>query len=188
MLGLSVHPSEEDQAFDTYIQDLLVDPSTVTDKTFKTIRQMYPANDTSLGGPFNTGDSLFDRAEAWYGDNMYLAPRRLFFEAAASYQPLFGYYFQEFIPGNDPTMGGMSDILSDDVPIIYLAPVSHGSELRLLFGPVLNSVQLDFANRMLDFYINFINDLHPGGTNFLHLPSRILSDIYMPSLLASIHS
>ena len=44
-----------------------------------------------------------------------------------------------------------------------LALVFHASELRLLFGPVPHSsVELEFANRMLDFYINFINDLNPG--------------------------
>lgn len=40
--------------------------------------------------------------------------------------------------------------------------VSHGSELALLFGPV-PEVETDFANQMLDFYINFINDLNPGA-------------------------
>lgn len=145
VLGRSIPSSEEDEVFDKYIRDLLIDPSTVTQKTLDTIKKLWPANDTSLGGPFNTGDSLFDRAEAWYGDNMYLAPRRLFFEAAASHQPLFGYYFKEFISGNDPVLG-----------------VSHASELRLLYGPVQDTSQLEFANQMLDFYINFVNDLKPG--------------------------
>lgn len=41
--------------------------------------------------------------------------------------------------------------------------VSHASELKLLYGPVLDANQLEFANQMLDFYINFVNDLNPGG-------------------------
>ncbi|KIP11686.1 hypothetical protein PHLGIDRAFT_99101 [Phlebiopsis gigantea 11061_1 CR5-6] len=145
VLGVSVPPSEESDAFDTFIQNLLVDPSTVTNSTFDTLNKLYPANDSSLGGPFNTGDSLYDRAEAWYTDNMFLSPRRLFFEAAAPHQPLFAYFFAEFIPGNNPILG-----------------VFHESELALLYGPV-PEVETDFANQMLDFYINFINDLDPGA-------------------------
>ncbi|KAF7799228.1 hypothetical protein EIP86_010460 [Pleurotus ostreatoroseus] len=141
-----VPPAEEDAAFTTYIQELLVDPSTVLHSTFTTIHKLYPANDSSLGGAFNTGDSLFDRAEAWYTDNMYLAPRRFLFEKAAPLQPLFTYFFMEFIPGNDPSEG-----------------VFHASELALLFGPVPTPVEDDFANQFTDFYINFINDLNPGG-------------------------
>lgn len=106
VLGLSVPPSEESEVFDTFIQNLLVDPSTVTNGTFDTINKLYPANDSSLGGAYNTGDSLFDRSEAWYTDNMFLAPRRLFFSAAAAHQPLFSYFFTEFIPGENVTFGG----------------------------------------------------------------------------------
>ena len=68
--------------------------------------KLYPANDSSLGGRFNTGQSLFDRAEAWYTDIMFLAPRRLFFNKAAATQTLFAYFFNEFIPGSDPVLGG----------------------------------------------------------------------------------
>ena len=104
--NLNTPPDEEDAAFTTFIKDLLIDPSTVTQSTFNTIHTLYPANDTSLGGPFHTGDDLFDRAEAWYTDNMYLAARRLLFGKAAPLQPLFAYFFKEFIPGNDPSLGG----------------------------------------------------------------------------------
>lgn len=114
VLGLSVPPSEETAAFDTFIRDLLIDPSTVTDSTFDTFNEFYPANDSSLGGPFNTGDSLFDRSEAWYTDNMFLAARRLFFEAAAPHQPLFSYFFTEFIPGANKTLGGTCPFLIGD--------------------------------------------------------------------------
>ncbi|KAI0785316.1 alpha/beta-hydrolase [Irpex lacteus] len=144
--NLDTPPGQENAALDTFIRNLLIDPSTVTNSTFDTINKLYPANDTSLGGPFHTGDDLFDRAEAWYTDNMYLSARRLLFNKAASLQPLYAYFFMEFIPGNDPTLG-----------------VFHGSELSLIFGPVPTPVENDFANQLTDFYINFINDLNPGA-------------------------
>jgi len=59
---------------------------------------------------------------------------------------MFAYYFREFIPGSDPSLG-----------------VFHASELELLFGPVPTAVEDVFANQMLDFYINFINNLTPGA-------------------------
>ncbi|KAI0783330.1 alpha/beta-hydrolase [Abortiporus biennis] len=145
--GLSLSGPLENDAFVSFIRGLHIDPSTISNSTLATIEMLYPANDTSLGGPFNTGDSLFDRAEAWYTDNMYLTTRRLFFDKASQEGvKLFAYFFQEFIPGNDPTLG-----------------VFHGSELELLFGPVPNSVEDDFANTLTDFYVNFVNDLNPGG-------------------------
>ncbi|EKM61504.1 uncharacterized protein PHACADRAFT_190673 [Phanerochaete carnosa HHB-10118-sp] len=146
LLGLSIPPSEEDAAFDTFVRNLLIDPSKVTNSTFDVLHTLYPANDSSLGGAFNTGDSLFDRGEAWYSDNMYLSARRLLFEKAAPFQPLFAYFFTEFIPGNNRTLG-----------------VFHSSELALLFGPVPDAIEDDFANQMTDFYINFVNDLSPGA-------------------------
>ncbi|TBU54914.1 alpha/beta-hydrolase [Dichomitus squalens] len=143
--NLNVTASEEDARFDTFIKQLLIDPPTVTQDVFDTINNLYPANDSNLGGRFNTGDSLFDRAEAWHTDNMYLSSRRLLFNRAAPLQPLFAYFFTEFIPGNDPSLG-----------------VFHGSELELLFG-LFPSVEQEFANQMADFYTNFINDLDPGA-------------------------
>ena len=99
----------EDQAFNNFIGNLILDNRTLTADVLDKIDELYPANDPANGAPFNTGDSLFDRAEAWYTVNMYLAPRRLFFDKAAgmSSQPFFAYFFDEFIPGNDPTLGGM---------------------------------------------------------------------------------
>ena len=47
--------------------------------------------------------------------------------------------------------------------LMSIFPVFHGSELSLIFGPVPTSVENDFANKLTDFYINFINDLNPGG-------------------------
>lgn len=41
--------------------------------------------------------------------------------------------------------------------------VYHGSELSLIFGPVPTPIEDDFANQLTDFYINFVNDLKPGG-------------------------
>lgn len=104
--GLNVPAAQENATFDTFIKNLLIDPTTVTQDTLNTINSLYPPNDPALGAPFNTGDSLFDRAEAWYTDNMYLAARRLLFNKAAPLQPLFAYAFREFIPGNDPSLGG----------------------------------------------------------------------------------
>lgn len=104
--NLSTPPALENAAFDNYIRNLLIEPSTVTNSTFETIHNLYPANDSSLGGAFNTGDSLYDRAEAWYTDNMFLSARRLLFEKAAPLQPSFAYFFTEFIPGDDPANGG----------------------------------------------------------------------------------
>ena len=101
------HPGlTEDQAFDQFIGNLILDNRTLTTDVLDKFHELYPANDSSLGGPFNTGDSLFDRAAAWYTDNMYLSARRLLFESAAPHQPLFAYFFTEFIPGNNPTLGG----------------------------------------------------------------------------------
>ena len=43
--------------------------------------------------------------------------------------------------------------------------VAHASELPLLFGTVSPAAnETDFGNTWLDLYINFINDLNPGGT------------------------
>ncbi|KDQ59070.1 hypothetical protein JAAARDRAFT_192622 [Jaapia argillacea MUCL 33604] len=145
LLGRNLSGAAETTAFNTYIGNLILDNRTLTPDVLGEIDVLYPANDSTAGGPWHTGDSLFDRAEWWYTDNMFLSPRRRFFESAAAYQPLYGYFFREFIPGNNVTLG-----------------VYHASELPLLFGPVPNPIEDDFANIMLDFYINFINDLTPG--------------------------
>ncbi|THH30642.1 hypothetical protein EUX98_g3561 [Antrodiella citrinella] len=144
--GLNTPPELEDSVFDKFILALLVDSAPVTTDVLNEIHTLYPANSTTLGGAFNTGDSLFDRAEAWYTDNMYLGPRRMFFDKAASTNKLFAYFFTEFIPGN-PVADG----------------VFHGSELELLFGPVPNAIEDSFANQLTDFYVNFVNDLDPGA-------------------------
>ncbi|KAK0480364.1 alpha/beta-hydrolase [Armillaria novae-zelandiae] len=146
LLGLDVPASEEDATFDNFVNHLVIDNSSLTPDLFTEFHKLWPANDSSLGAPFNTGDSLFDRAEAWYTDEMFLSPRRLFFEHASALQPMYAYHFREFIPGNNPELG-----------------VAHASELPLLFGPVPTDVEDEFANQMLDFYINFINDLNPGS-------------------------
>jgi hypothetical protein len=48
--------------------------------------------------------------------------------------------------------------------------VAHASELPLIFGPVpaVASIEEDFANQLRDFWLNFVNDLNPGGA-FLSL-------------------
>ena len=42
----------------------------------------------------------------------------------------------------------------------------HGSELILLFGQ-FPAVEQAFAEQMADFYVNFVNDLNPGGMSCL---------------------
>lgn len=94
-------------AFERFVKASQIDESKVTQDTLDEIAKAYPANTEQL--PFSTGDSLFDRAAAWYGDNMYLAPRRRFMEAVAKYkpeQPVFVYFFTEFVPGDSPKLGG----------------------------------------------------------------------------------
>jgi len=136
---------EENARFDQFIGALILDNTTLTQDVLNEIHTLYPANDPTLGGAFNTGDSLFDRVEAWYTDNMYLSPRRLFFNKAASSQKLFAYFFTEFFPGNDPKRG-----------------VFHGSELGLMFGGAPAS-EAPLAMAFTDSYINFVNDLNPGA-------------------------
>jgi len=145
-LGLS--GAAEAAAFNNFIGHLVIDNSTITSDVVDEFETLFPANDSLLGAPFNTGDSLFDRAAAWYTDIMFLGPRRLFFQHAASLQPMFGYYFREFIPGDDVSLG-----------------VAHASELKLLFGPIpaVAAVETAFATQLRDFFINFVNDLNPGG-------------------------
>lgn len=101
------HPMiNEDAIFDAYIRELLVDNRTLTQDVLDQFHALYPANNPAIGGRFNTGDSLFDRAATWYTDEMFLAPRRLFFQKAASTQPLYGYLFTELVPPNPPVLGG----------------------------------------------------------------------------------
>ncbi|TFK46105.1 alpha/beta-hydrolase [Heliocybe sulcata] len=145
LYGVNVSSSQETAALNTFIGQLVLDNRTLTPDVLGTIDALYPANDGSLGGVHHTGDSLFDRAEAYYTDDFFLSARRLLFENAAPVQPVFGYWFTEFIPGNNPVLG-----------------VYHGSELSLIFGPVPNPVETDFANIMTDHYITFINTLEPG--------------------------
>ncbi|KAF9480014.1 alpha/beta-hydrolase [Pholiota conissans] len=144
-LGLS--GAAEDAAFVNFIGHLVIDNSTLTDDVINTFLTEFPANDPANGAPFNTGDSLFDRGAAWYTEQMFLSPQRFFFQHASALQPIFGYYFKEFIPGNDITLG-----------------VAHSSELELLFGPVpeVAAVDTELSTQMRDFYINFVNDLNPG--------------------------
>ncbi|ETW81383.1 Carboxylesterase [Heterobasidion irregulare TC 32-1] len=168
LIGLNLTGEAEDNALQRFVLDTLVDDSPVTTDLLDAIVALYPANDSSLGAPFNTGDSLFDRGSAWYGDNMFLSSRRRFSEAAAPLQPAFAYFFSEFIPGNSPFLG-----------------VSHASELALLFGPVPDAVELDFANTYLDFYLNFINDLNPGSAwPQFTLPSKQIMQLKRDNITA----
>ncbi|XP_006458980.1 hypothetical protein AGABI2DRAFT_217832 [Agaricus bisporus var. bisporus H97] len=136
---------------DKFILGLVIDNTTITDDVLDEIHTLFPENDTSLGAPFNTGDSLFDRASAFYTDEMFLGPRRFFFEHGSDLQPMFAYHFREFIPGANITLG-----------------VPHASELPMLLKLVTRdnappAVENEFANQLKDFWINFANDLNPGS-------------------------
>ncbi|KAK7035865.1 carboxylic ester hydrolase, partial [Favolaschia claudopus] len=139
--NLGLVGAAQDAAFKNFIGHLVIDNSTFTPDMLAKTLALFPANDPSLGAPFNTGDSLYDRAAAWYTDIMFLSPRRSFFQHASSLQKTFAYHFREFIPGNDLTLG----------VIIRSHP---------------NPIEDQFALQMIDFYINFINDLNPGWTPF----------------------
>ncbi|KAJ8072138.1 hypothetical protein PM082_015696 [Marasmius tenuissimus] len=145
LAGMNLTGKAQDDTFDDFISRLLIDNSTITEGVLRKTHELWAQNDSTLGAPFNTGDPLFDRAEAWYTDQMYLAPRRLLFEHAAKKQHIFAYYFREFIPGNDPMRG-----------------VAHASELQLFYGPVPD-IEIELANNMTDFYLNFIYNLSPGS-------------------------
>jgi len=156
LFGLSLSGSAEDAAFEKFVRATQIDESKITQDVLNDILEFYPANTKQL--PFSTGDSLFDRAAAWYGDNMFLAARRLFAVAAAKQQPVFSYLFTEFLSGNSPQLG-----------------VFHASELPLLFGPVPDSnIELNFANTMLDYFITFVNHLDPGLSWPPYLPDSSL--------------
>jgi hypothetical protein len=96
--------SAEVTAFEQFVKASTIDESKITQDTLDEIVHAYPANTEQLS--FSTGDSLFDRAAAWYGDSMFLAPRRRFTAAAAKLQPVFTYFFTEFVPGDSPELGG----------------------------------------------------------------------------------
>ncbi|KAJ7650781.1 alpha/beta-hydrolase [Roridomyces roridus] len=142
--GLGLVGAAQDAAFRNFIGHLVIDNSTLTPDLYAKILQLFPAGDPENGAPHATGDTLFDRAEAWYTDQMFLAPRRSFSQRAAGLQPMWAYYFAELIPGNDATLG-----------------VFHASELQLFFGPV-PAVEQAFSQQMIDFYVNFVHELNPG--------------------------
>ncbi|KAF7330244.1 Carboxylic ester hydrolase [Mycena venus] len=146
VLGLNLEGAAQDNAFVNFIGHSVIDNSTLTAPVLAKILSLFPANDSSLGAPFNSGDSLFDRVGAWYTDAMFLAPRRLFAATAAPLQRVFSYYFAELISGSPAVLG-----------------VSHGSELQLLLGPAPPTVEANFTAQMMDYYLNFVNDLNPGA-------------------------
>ncbi|VDB95966.1 unnamed protein product [Peniophora sp. CBMAI 1063] len=141
--GLNLTGTAQLNAFDGFVKGSAIDSSKITSDVLSRIHQLYPASPPSL--PHATGDELFDRAAAWYGDNMFLAARRRFVDAAIKKQNVWAYQFRELIPGNDPSLG-----------------VFHASELPLLFGSAATGVEKEFADTYLDFYINFIHGLNPG--------------------------
>ena len=77
---------------------------------------------------------------------------------------MFAYYFGEFIPGNNISLGGMRLGFDGPIPTYWPAVAAHASELKLLFGPIspVAAIETAFSTQMRDFYINFVNDLNPG--------------------------
>ncbi|KAJ7717684.1 alpha/beta-hydrolase [Mycena metata] len=140
--GRKLSGASEDAAFKAFITHTVIDASPISPDLLAKFLEMFPANDTSFGAPFNTGDSLFDRASAWYTAFMFMAPLRKFFKAGSPHQKMFAYSFRD---------GGG---LPNGVP--------HGAELRYLFGPV-GGADKDFGQRIRDFYLHFIHDLDPGA-------------------------
>ncbi|KAK0474297.1 alpha/beta-hydrolase [Armillaria luteobubalina] len=163
LLGLDLSSNDQDAAFDNFVNEVLNLNRTLALDLFAELHQLWPANDLSLGAPLNTGDSLFDKREVWFTDKVFLAPRRLFLGHASALQPMYADYFREFIPGNNLELG-----------------VSHGSELSLLFGPIPTDVEDEFANQMVEFYVNFIWDLNPGGGWERYTPSSKCNTIMIP--------
>lgn len=106
--NLNLTGKAQGAAFDNFVRKLVIDNTTITQDVLDRFKELFPANDPTLGAPFNTGDSLFDRGEAWYTVQMFLSVRRLLFEHGALRQPMFAYFFTEFIPGGDPIRGGKS--------------------------------------------------------------------------------
>ncbi|VDB95965.1 unnamed protein product [Peniophora sp. CBMAI 1063] len=153
LLGQNLTGTAQLNAFDGFVRASAIDSSKITSDVLSRIHQLYPASPPSL--PHATGDELFDRAAAWYGDNMFLAARRRFVDAASKKQNVWAYHFRELVPGNDPTLG-----------------VFHSSELNLLFGSAATGIEKDFADTYLDFYINFVHDLNPGASWQRFTPDR----------------
>jgi len=162
--NLGLAGQEQDAAFDKFVRNVVIDNATITQDALDHFKELFPENDPTLGAPFNTGDPLFDRGEAWYTVQTFLSARRLFFEHGASRQPMFAYYFTEFIPGSDPTLGGEPLVWHQGRFQSLNPSVFHASELEFLFGTEsLPSVENEFSNQMQDFWINFVSDLDPGG-------------------------
>jgi len=114
-------------AFDNYVRELVIDNTTITQDVLDRFKELFPANDPTLGAPFNTGDSLFDRGEAWYTVQMFLSVRRLLFEHGALRQPMFAYYFTEFVPGGDPIRGGKSYTVTSSKRLIRIGIIQSST-------------------------------------------------------------
>lgn len=114
-----MNASAEQARFDAFIAANIPADITLSPNVLNGLHHFFPANDSSLGGRFNTGDSLFDRSAAWFTDQMYLSPRRFFFDHAANLQPLFGYLFDEFYLGSNPQTGGESPLIKSLVLCLH---------------------------------------------------------------------
>jgi hypothetical protein len=119
LFGLGLSGTAEVDTFERFVRASQIDESKVAQDTLDEIATLYLATNTEQL-PFSTGDFLFDRAAAWYGDSMFLAPRRRFSAAAAESQAIFVYLFTEFVPGDSPRLGGTSHFIKRRFDAIFI--------------------------------------------------------------------
>jgi hypothetical protein len=123
LFGLGLSGTAEVDAFERFVRASQIDESKVTQDTLDEIASLYLATNAEQL-PFSTGDFLFDSAAAWYGDSMFLAPRRRFSAAAAESQAVFVYYFTEFVPGDSPRLGGTTHLIEWHFDAIFILRIS----------------------------------------------------------------
>ncbi|MBW0474430.1 hypothetical protein O181_014145 [Austropuccinia psidii MF-1] len=151
--------SSDEYFFSFMSNTSILDVSEIDPEVFQRVAELYP-DDPSLGSPFGSGNDtfgqqpIFKRLAAWYGDQHYQSPRRLWAERASQFQPVYVYYFDGPPKSTDPSYAG----------------VPHTSELPLIFGgdfyadlPDQERSQIKrLASEIRHRYISFAHDLQPG--------------------------
>ncbi|KAG0148766.1 hypothetical protein CROQUDRAFT_691971 [Cronartium quercuum f. sp. fusiforme G11] len=146
----------------------ILDFKVVDPKVYQKVAEIYP-DVPKLGSPYGTGNqtfglpSSFKRLASWFGDLHYQAPRRLWSSKTSPRQDTYVYFFNGPRNTSDPSYRG----------------VPHSSEILLIFGrgwyQDLDDEEKVLAHRlakkMRTYYINFVNDLNPGGDWPLYKPS-----------------
>jgi len=110
------------------------------------------ANYSSFGAAFraDTRDLLYDRADAWHTDALFLSPKRWFSDEAAG------------LGGKDVWTGSHLDFISGDLPTLR---GFHNSALSLIFIPIPDSMEGGIVNTPADVYIIFATALAPGASS-----------------------